>query len=400
MEAKALGQYRAHGLKAPTVVVAVLSLVLAALLCVCATHQSAYAEEIYTVTFGDTGVVKTVKEGETITGPIPQPAKTREGKLDGAKRAVGTFVGWTDAEAYVNGEPIDLWEEGQLDKEDLFDVSQPIYGNIYLSAVYTVPECRVSLSYKYPDGRGDTISFSVPKGGTIREAGSNYIKAFTFKGYNKLSKKLTCAGWINSKTKKKVTLDTRIMESTNLVANIESKYISEASISVQNKTYTGKAVKPKVTVKMGNKKLKQGRDFTVKYSHNVKVGEGKAKIVGKGKYKGSKTVNFGVVPPATSITKVKGVKGGFKVTWKKQKYATGYNIYYRYVGQKGWDLPDKSIFGGSKTSCTVKVTKPGKKVQVRVEPVKWLKKKALGGGYDNWYYYGNYSKTKTVKTKK
>lgn len=75
--------------------------------------------------------------------------------------------------------------------------------------------------------------------------------------------------------------------------------IDKASIasSKANKIKTqkykkGKAIKPKVTIKINGKTLKKNKDYTVKYKNNKKKGTAKIIVTGKGNYKGSKTIKF------------------------------------------------------------------------------------------------------------
>lgn len=74
---------------------------------------------------------------------------------------------------------------------------------------------------------------------------------------------------------------------------IEQGTITSASITaVQPQTYTGKAVTPKLTVKVSGKTLSVNKDYTVEFSSNVNQGTATAKVVGKGNYKGYGTINF------------------------------------------------------------------------------------------------------------
>lgn len=77
-------------------------------------------------------------------------------------------------------------------------------------------------------------------------------------------------------------------------APTQKKKISAAKITLSKYSYTydGKEKKPSVTVKMGDKKLKQGTDYTVSYSNNKSVGTATVTIKGKGKYEGSVTQTF------------------------------------------------------------------------------------------------------------
>ncbi|MCM1569768.1 MAG: Ig-like domain-containing protein [Roseburia sp.] len=65
-----------------------------------------------------------------------------------------------------------------------------------------------------------------------------------------------------------------------------------ATLAYTNKEYTGKAMKPDVTVKDGTKKLSKNTDFKVTYSDNKKAGRATVVIKGIGNYTGSKTLNF------------------------------------------------------------------------------------------------------------
>ncbi|MBR1820859.1 MAG: hypothetical protein IJ769_04475 [Clostridia bacterium] len=49
--------------------------------------------------------------------------------------------------------------------------------------------------------------------------------------------------------------------------------ISKAAVKAANKTYTGKALKPAPTVKLGGKTLKKGTDYTVSYKNNKNCGK-------------------------------------------------------------------------------------------------------------------------------
>ncbi len=69
--------------------------------------------------------------------------------------------------------------------------------------------------------------------------------------------------------------------------------ISSLSISgIPAQTHTGGALKPKVTIKDGNKVLKENTDYTLTYRSNVKPGTAQVVITGKGNYRGSITRTF------------------------------------------------------------------------------------------------------------
>ncbi|MBR5798855.1 MAG: glycoside hydrolase family 25 protein [Lachnospiraceae bacterium] len=60
--------------------------------------------------------------------------------------------------------------------------------------------------------------------------------------------------------------------------------------------YTGKAVKPAVSLYEGTKKLKKDTDYTVKYEKNTNAGQAVVTVTGKGKYAGTIMQNFTIRP--------------------------------------------------------------------------------------------------------
>ncbi len=65
------------------------------------------------------------------------------------------------------------------------------------------------------------------------------------------------------------------------VGNLETSY-----------TYTGEAIKPVITITVGDKKLEEGTDYVISYGANQYVGEGTITITFKGNYSGEVTVTF------------------------------------------------------------------------------------------------------------
>jgi hypothetical protein len=53
-------------------------------------------------------------------------------------------------------------------------------------------------------------------------------------------------------------------------------------------------VKVFVFTKDGTKELTRDKDFYVTFTNNVEVGNAKCTVHGKGKYKGSQTITFGI----------------------------------------------------------------------------------------------------------
>lgn len=155
--------------------------------------------------------------------------------------------------------------------------------------------------------------------------------------------------------------------------------------------YTGKDIKPAISVKYNDTKLYNGRDYSVSYQNNKKIGKATMIITGKGDFTGTKKVAFKIVPKKEKIIKIKNsAKGTATLKWKRDKMANGYDIY-RYM-PKAYDYRKvKSISKNSITSYKNTNLKKGKFYYYIVRSYKIVKGKK---------YYGIYSDPKYVKIKK
>ncbi len=132
---------------------------------------------------------------------------------------------------------------------------------------------------------------------------------------------------------------------------IKKASIAKAKLTVANKTYTGKALKPAVTVKLGSKTLKAGTDYTVAYKNNVKAGKATVTVTGKGSYTGSAKTTFTINKaknPVTVKASAKSVKVS-KVKKAKQtvapltvKKAQGKVTYKKVSGAKALTINAKT----------------------------------------------------------
>ena len=114
----------------------------------------------------------------------------------------------------------------------------------------------------------------------------------------------------------------------NMDSLINGTKITKAKLSaIPNKTYTGKAIKPGVTLTYQNKKLKKNTDYTVSYSNNKKIGKATITIKGKGSFYGTRTKTFKILPKKVSSFKKKSGTKMITLSWKKNAKATGYIIY-------------------------------------------------------------------------
>lgn len=168
----------------------------------------------------------------------------------------------------------------------------------------------------------------------------------------------------------------------------KSADISAAIVKkIGNKTYTGKVIKPSITVTLNGETLKNGTDYSVTYANNKYTGKATATITGIGNYAGTQKVTFNIVPKKVTV---KAVKAGTKkatVTLKKAAgKVSGYEITYA----------TNSKFKKARTKTTTKTTEvlksltSNKTYYVKVRAYKKVSKEKI---------YGAYGKTIKVKVK-
>ncbi|MCQ2463226.1 MAG: Ig-like domain-containing protein, partial [Clostridia bacterium] len=149
--------------------------------------------------------------------------------------------------------------------------------------------------------------------------------------------------------------------SINTFAATSMSKTKVSSIAVQ--TYTGKAIKPAVTVKYGSKTLKKGTNYTVTYSANTNPGYAKVTVKGKGSYTGTKTVKFQIVSPAVkNLAFSKSTKTSAVLSWSASKKATGYQVYKYTSGAY------KLVSSVRTTSVTLSGLSAGSTYKVKVRP--------------------------------
>ena len=194
----------------------------------------------------------------------------------------------------------------------------------------------------------------------------------------------------------KVTFKGNYSGTVKKTFKINPAKVSNVKLSSTSYTYNGKTKTPSVTVKDSKgRKLKNGTDYTVKYSSGRKnVGRYAVKVTFKGNYTGSKTVYYYIIPKSTSIRRVSALRKGFKLSWKKQKtQTTGYQIQYS-TSKKFKKAKAVNVSKNKTTSKYIKKLSSKKKYYVRVRTYKKVK---INGKTKK--VYSSWSKTKTVKTR-
>lgn len=160
----------------------------------------------------------------------------------------------------------------------------------------------------------------------------------------------------------------------------EGKSMYECSFTaIPDQVYTGKEIKPAVTIKDGSKTLTEGTDFTVTYSNNTKVGTADVTVRGIGGYRDVLKRTFNINPPAVTL-KVKKSDGKYKLTWKAVKGTTKYEIEYHE--DVDGDSKTKTVkVGGSKKSKTIKLDNKNKAYTFRIRSYQTVNGKKY---YSEW----------------
>jgi len=81
-----------------------------------------------------------------------------------------------------------------------------------------------------------------------------------------------------------------------------------ATVKIPSQWYTGKRLRPVPSVKFQGMTLQRGKDYTVKYKKNIKVGTAKAIIIGKGNFAGNKVAKFRIKKASIANAKFSRVK--------------------------------------------------------------------------------------------
>lgn len=100
--------------------------------------------------------------------------------------------------------------------------------------------------------------------------------------------------------------------------------------------YTGKAITPKLSLSYAGNPLVEGRDYTLSYENNTKIGLGSITITGIGNFNSTRVVKFKILPPDVKNFKASTSATAVKLTWSKSLGATGYRVYRFDEKKKSW----------------------------------------------------------------
>ena len=145
-------------------------------------------------------------------------------------------------------------------------------------------------------------------------------------------------------------------------------------LSKRSFVYTGKPLKPAVTVKVGGKKLAQGRDFRIAYKSNKNPGKARVVVVGQGAYSGSKATTFVIRLGSTKIVKRMSANRAIVVKWQRQKkgkvsYQVRYSLKKNMKGAKV-----RTAKPNARTTLKIAKLQSGKRYYLQVRTCKKIGK--------------------------
>ena len=140
--------------------------------------------------------------------------------------------------------------------------------------------------------------------------------------------------------------------------------IGDATVSVANQTYTGSALTPKPTVKMGSTTLKEGTDYTLSYANNTNVGTATITVRGVGDYTGAITKRFTIarrsisgatinIAPQTYTGKALTPKPTVKMGSTTLKEGTDYTLSYANNVSASIDGASVTVIGKGNYAGTI-----------------------------------------------
>ncbi|MDO4806647.1 MAG: leucine-rich repeat protein [Coriobacteriales bacterium] len=212
--------------------------------------------------------------------------------------------------AVVNGVHCWVQDFGYADtpntkKTTAVDKKQTVGTTIYNSSISSVSSVKASKSWLLIKKKGGTATLPTVTGKDVRltNNGDSTWGSFSCKAAVKWTSNKTSVVTVSgSKAKAVAKYGEATLKASAFGKTVKVKVyvgvkgsVSKLKVKVSNKKYTGKAIKPKPTLKLGGKKLKLGTDYTLSYKNNKKVGKARIIIKGKGHYTGTKTVYFKIV---------------------------------------------------------------------------------------------------------
>jgi len=194
---------------------------------------------------------------------------------------------------------------------------------------------RLKKKYAY-EGKAIKGNETVKDGNEVLDSGKDY-KASYQNNKNLGKATITIKGIGNYKGTKKVSY------------TIVKRSVRSATCHYKKtRSYTGRWVKPNVTLKVGKVKLKKNRDYTLVYRNNLQIGKASVVIRGMGNFTGKKTITFKIVPQTPKIQKLKKNKKSFVITYSSGKMVHGYQMEVSTASSFAAKKTQKYILNGNR----------------------------------------------------
>ena len=165
--------------------------------------------------------------------------------------------------------------------------------------------------------------------------------------------------------------------------------LAKAKVKAKAQVYSGKAIKPAVTVTLNGKTLEKGTDYTVKYANNTNIGKATVTVTGIGGYTDTAKGSFAINPKPVSKLTLKAGSKQLTVSWKKGAGGVSYELQYglkkNFTGAK-----KVAIAKNATVKRVLKNLKTGKTYYVRIRARKKVNGKT---------YYSTWSGAKSAKVK-
>lgn len=161
--------------------------------------------------------------------------------------------------------------------------------------------------------------------------------------------------------------------------------LKSATIKSTTAAYTGKEIKPAVTVKSSlGTTLKNGTDYTVTYKNNKAIGKATITVTGKGYYTGTRTLSFVINPAKVTKLAAKSAKAkNLTVTFNKAAAAAKVGGYEIQVStDKAFKKGVKKVTS-TKNSVTISKLTSKKSYYVRVRAYKKVSKTTYNSAWVN-----------------
>jgi hypothetical protein len=301
--------------------------------------------------------------------------------------------------------------EVQLLKEGDVKITATLYNGIsgsYVLHIYdqdkTIPQLPEGISaepLELETGQTGQISYSLlPEGGIypscsimFESDGSGCIELDESMGIVTAVKPGKARVTVHLYTKDE---NVKFTDQCIVTVKADENSLAGAKVALSKKvfTYNGKVRKPSIKT-IGGRSLKEGTDYTVKWSNakSKNVGSYIVTITGKGKYSGTAKATYKIRPKGTTLKKPMAAGRAVTVKWKKQsaKMAkariTGYQIQLATDRNFTKNKRTKTVKGYRNTSKKVTNLKAKKKYYIRIRTYKKTGKKT---------YWSKWSKLQTV----